>query len=325
MTGWLDVHAHYLTPRYREHCLAAGQHLPDGMPGLPEWSADAALEVMAATGVAASVVSVSSPGVHFGGDSPGRDQAARDLARHVNDEGARLVARHPARFGLAATLPLPDVDGALAELAHAYDTLAADAVILFTNYHGRYLTDPVFAPVLAELDTRAAVITLHPTSPPGWERTALGRPRPMVEFLFDTTRCVLDLILSGTIDRYPGIRWIVPHSGAVLPTVAHRAAGMSLLTGNFVDVPAALGRLYYDLAGAALPVALDALLTLTGPERILYGSDFPFTPAPLVTALAGQLRQAPALHAARLAPNPDSAGAALFPRLSGPTGKGTTE
>jgi predicted TIM-barrel fold metal-dependent hydrolase len=316
MTGWLDVHAHYLTPRYAEQCRAAGHSAPDGMPGLPGWSEEAAVEVMAASGVAAAVLSVSSPGVHFGGESLAVNQAARELARHVNDEGARLVARSPARFGLAATLPLPDVDGAMAELTHAYDELGADAIALHTNHNGRYLTDPAFDPVLAELDRRAAVVTVHPTSPPGWEATALGRPRPMLEFLFDTTRCVIDLILSGTLDRYPHIRWIVPHAGAVLPAVAHRAAGMSALAGTPVDVPAALGRLYYDLAGVPLPVALDGLLTLAGPDRLLYGSDFPFTPAPVVAGLADELRRAPALQAARLAPVPGSPGVALFPRLT---------
>jgi 6-methylsalicylate decarboxylase len=323
MTGWLDVHAHYLTPHYTEQCRAAGHQAPDGMPGLPGWSAESATEVMAASGVAAAVLSISSPGVHFGDESLVRNQAARDLARHVNDEGARLVARSPARFGLSASLPLPDVDGALAEISYVYDELGADAITLHTNHHGRYLTDPAFDPVLAELDRRAAVVTLHPTSPPGWERTALGRPRPMLEFLFDTTRCVVDLILSGTLDRYPRIRWIVPHAGAVLPSVAHRVAGMSVLTGSPVDVPAALGGLYYDLAGLPLPVALDALLAVAGPERLLYGSDFPFTPAPFVTELAAAIRRAPALRTARLTPGEGSPGAALFPRLATDTRTGT--
>lgn len=312
MTGWLDVHAHYVTDHYLDALRAAGLGQPDGMPGLPDWSSGAALDLMAKTGVAAAVLSVSSPGVHFGDDAQ-----ARELAAHVNDAGAAVVARQPDRFGLSAVLPLPDVDGSLAELARAYDDLGADAVAMKTNYHGRYLSDPAFDPVLAAMDERAAVVTLHPTSPPGWERTALGRPRPMIEFLFDTTRCVVDLALSGTLGRYPGIRWIVPHAGAVLPTVAHRVASVSVMTGEPVDMPAVLGGLYYDLAGMALPVALDALLAVAAPDRLLYGSDFPFTPPAFVEALADALRQAPALRDARLGMEPGTAAAALFPRLLG--------
>ena len=316
MTGWLDVHAHYVTGRYRAQCAAAGHEHPDGMPGLPGWSAAAALDVMAATGVQAAVLSVSSPGVHFGGDSLGEDPAARELARHVNEAGAAAVRQYPERFGLSAVLPLPDADGSLAELAYAYDELDADAIALATNYHGRYLSGPGFAPVLAELNAREAVITLHPASPPCWQHTALGRPRPMIEFLFDTTRCVVDLALSGTLARYPGIRWIIPHAGAALPVLAHRVAGFAALTGSPADLPGQLGGLYYDLAGAPLPVALDALLAVAEPHRLLYGSDFPFTPGPVAVQLAAQLRAAPGLTAADLGLGPGAAGARLFRRLA---------
>ncbi|NGO75785.1 amidohydrolase family protein [Streptomyces sp. YC504] len=316
MTGWLDVHAHYLTDHYAAACTAAGHGQPDGMPGLPSWSAKSALDVMDANGIAAAVLSISSPGVHFGDHQLIADQAARELAEHVNDAGAALVADHPERFGLSASLPLPDVDGALHELARAYDELHTDAVALKTHYHGRYLSDPAFAPVLAELDAREAVVTLHPTSPPGWECTALGRPRPMIEFLFDTTRCVVDLILSGTLACHPRIRWIIPHAGAVLPALAHRAAFVSTLTGEGADVPAALGSLYYDLAGTPVPVALKGLRELAAPERFLYGSDYPFTPAEAVTSLADALRRTHALHDARLDTAPGSPAARLFPRLT---------
>ncbi|WP_435158856.1 amidohydrolase family protein [Amycolatopsis sacchari] len=315
MRGWLDVHAHYTTEHYGQACEASGHGQPDGMPGLPQWSSDAALELMAQTGTAAAVLSISSPGVHFGDASPAADAAARDLAAHVNDSGAAMVARRPDRFGLSAVLPLPDVDGALAELTRAYDELGADAVALLTNYHGRYLSDPVFAPVLAELDARGSVVTLHPTSPPGWEGTALGRPRPMIEFPFDTTRCVVDLALSGTLAAYPGIRWIIPHAGAVLPALAHRVTVLSLLTGEPTDFPAVLSGLYYDLAGTPLPVAVDGLLAVATPDRLLYGSDFPFTPAPAVGHLAGELRRSPALRDACFDLDSGSPAAELFPRL----------
>jgi predicted TIM-barrel fold metal-dependent hydrolase len=315
MSGWLDVHAHYVTDRYGAECAGAGHGSPDGMPGMPHWSMDAALNVMADTGVAAAVLSISSPGVHFGDDSIARNAQARDLARHVNEAGAEIVARHTNRFGLSSALPLPDVEGALAELVHAYDMLQADAVALETNYHGRYLSDPAFAPVLAELDARSAVVTLHPTSPPDWRRTALGRPRPMIEFLFDTTRCVIDLALSGVLTDHPRIRWIVPHAGAVLPPLVHRVTAMSRMLGTPIDPTALLNGLYFDLAGLPLPIALDGLLALVPPARLLYGSDFPFTPAPAVTDLAQALRHAPALQEAQLGLEENAPAAALFPRL----------
>lgn len=179
------------------------------MRAWPDWSAAAHLELMDRTGIDTAVLSVSSPGTHFGDDQA----AARALAREVNDAGGQIVRDHPGRFGLFASLPLPDTDGALAAIGYAFDTLGADGVILETNAHGVYLGDQRLEPVFAELARRRATVLLHPTSPPCWQQTALGRPRPTIEFVFDTARAVTNLILAGTPERHPELSVIVPHGG----------------------------------------------------------------------------------------------------------------
>ncbi|GAA2455233.1 amidohydrolase family protein [Streptomyces glaucus] len=281
--GYLDVHAHFVTDSYVRQARAAGHELPDGVPAWPTWSAAAHLELMDRCGIGTSMLSVSSPGVHFGDDT-----AARRLAREVNEAGAETVRDHPGRFGLFASLPLPDVDGALAEIAHAYDALHADGVVLETNTHGTYLGDPGLEPVWAELDRRGAVVFLHPTSPVCWERSALGRPRPMIEFVFDTARTVTDLLMAGTLDRHRDLTVIVPHCGGALPVLADRIDGfMRMFMPEGTEAPGAveqLGRLYYDLAGPALPRQLPALMNLVGTDRLLYGSDHCWTPAAGVEA-----------------------------------------
>jgi predicted TIM-barrel fold metal-dependent hydrolase len=279
VTGPIDVHAHHLPEPYREALARHGHDQPDGFPHVPAWSATEHVAAMDRLGIATSVLSISSPGVHLGDEGP-------DLARMVNEEGRRAVVDHPGRFGLFASLPLPDVDASLAEIAHCCDRLDVDGFALLTNVGGTYLGDPAFAPVFRELDRRRARVFVHPTSPACWEHTALGRPRPMLEFLFDTTRAVVDLVLTGTIARHPGIDVIVPHAGATLPLVADRIAVFSLLleVDPSVDVLRDLGRLHYDLAGFPLPRQLDALLTLTDAAHLHYGSDYPFTPEPAVAA-----------------------------------------
>ncbi len=148
---------------------------------------------------------------------------------------------HPRRFGLLAALPLPDLPGALAESRRAIDELGADGITLHTHYAGRHLGDPFYEPLMTELDQRSAVVFVHPTSPPCWEATSMARPRPMLEFPFETTRAVTHLILNGVLDRYPRIRFIVPHAGAALPAVADRVAAFALaMDGPPVDVLGAL-------------------------------------------------------------------------------------
>jgi predicted TIM-barrel fold metal-dependent hydrolase len=276
----VDVHAHYLPPFYRDALVEHGHGQPDGFPFVPEWSAAEHVAVMDRLGIARSVLSVSSPGVRFGDVY---------LARAVNDEGRKAVVDHPARFGLLASLPLPDVDASLAEIDRACDELDADGFVLLTNIAGCYVSDAAFSPVIAELGRRGRPVLLHPTSPACWEHTSLGRPRPMVEFLFDTTRTVLDLVLNGTIAAHPGLRLIVPHAGAVLPLLADRVTAFAALLEPDVDVLGELARLHYDLAGHALPRGLGALRTIADPEHLHYGSDWPFTPESVVAAAAARL------------------------------------
>ncbi|MGI5163679.1 amidohydrolase family protein [Spirillospora sp. CA-253888] len=290
--GYIDVHAHFLTDSYVERARRAGHETPDGVPAWPTWSAEAHLELMDRCGIATAMLSISSPGVHFGDDA-----AARRLAREVNEDGAQAVRDHPGRFGLFASLPLPDVDGALAEIEHAFDVLDADGVVLETNAHGVYLGDTRLEPVFAELARRGAVVFLHPTSPVCWERSALGRPRPMVEFVFDTARTVTDLLMSGTLERHPDLKVIVPHCGGALPVLADRINGfMKLFMGGRGGAPDALEqlrRLYYDLAGPAVPRQLAALLGLVEPDRLLYGSDHCWTPAAAVDGHVASIDAAP--------------------------------
>ncbi|MGW6463632.1 amidohydrolase family protein [Streptomyces rubiginosohelvolus] len=279
--GKVDVHAHFLTPTYRQALVNSGHSQPDGMASIPDWSPQSALRLMDSTGVAHAMLSISSPGVSLG--EPAEN---RRLARVVNEEGAQIVDEHPGRFGLLASLPLPDLDAAVSEARFALDELKADGITLETNYHGTYISDERFDPLMAELHERRAVVLLHPTSPACYEETSFGRPRPMIEFLFDTTRTITELVLRGVMDKYPGIRFIVPHAGAALPVLADRIAAFALQDQVRVDVMGAFRRLHYDVAGFSATRAVPALLKITDSRRLLYGSDYPFTGAPIVTAQA---------------------------------------
>jgi predicted TIM-barrel fold metal-dependent hydrolase len=301
-----DVHAHFLPESYRAALERAGHNHPDGMPVIPQWSADAHLAMMDRLGIATSLLSVSSPGVALGDGS-----SAAELARVVNEDGRRAVVDHPGRFGLLASLPLPDVDASVAEIAYCCDRLDVDGFVLLTNVNGTYVGDASFAPVFRELDRRGARVLLHPTSPVCWEHTSMGRPRPMLEFFFDTTRAVVDLVLNGTLARCPDLAVIVPHAGATLPLVADRVGAFAMLLAPEIDVHHELGRLHFDLAGFPVPRQLDALLTLTTREHLHYGSDFPFTPDAVIDAAASAIDGVEALGAAL-----QSSTLRLFPGLA---------
>jgi predicted TIM-barrel fold metal-dependent hydrolase len=311
----IDVHAHYLPADYREALIANGHAEPDGFPALPEWSAEAHLAMMDRVGIGTSMPSLSTPGVAFG-----EDPAL--WARRVNEAGAQTVRDHPRRFGLLASLPLPDVEAAHAELAYALDDLAADGVVLLTNVDGVYVGDERFDPLFADLDRRRAVVFLHPTSPACFEATSLGYPRPMLEFLLDTTRAVADLVLRGRLERHPRIELIVPHAGAALPVLADRIAG---LAGMFsvggrdpgeIDVIGTLQRLHYEVgAGFPFPRHITALLELVDAGRLLYGTDFPFGEVPGIEANADTLERSTLLEPNEVRSVLRGNAQSLFPRL----------
>ena len=293
----VDVHAHFLPDFYREELKKAGLANPDGMPEIPGWSEDEALAIMETLGIRTAILSVSSPGVHFGDDG-----AAHQLARRINEEGARLKLSHPGRFGCFASTSLPNVRSATQEAVHALDELGADGIVVESNHRGLYLGDDRLNPFYAALHERHAVLFIHPSSPAcrGCDMLALAHPKPMLEFMFETTRTVTDMILSGITLRFPNIKIIVPHAGATLPVLASRIdLLMSLFEANApAKSPAMrteLRKLYYDLAGAPLPELLAALLSIADPDHILYGSDWPFTPIGPCLALAHALDSSPLL------------------------------
>lgn len=317
MAGLVDVHSHFVPDWYAEEATRLGHAFPDGMPFWPAWTAAAHLGLMDRIGVERSLLSLSTPGVALA------DAAAnRDLADRVNRHAAEVVEANPDRFGFLASLPLPDVDAALVTAAYALDELGADGVIVQTSALGTYVTDPSHEPLWALLAEREAVVLLHPTSPPGWEQTALGLPRPLMEFLFDTTRVVVGLLLGGALHRHGGVRLVVPHSGSLVPLLVDRAemfqAGMRALLPP--DHPAqdgpvvgqALGELWWDLAGTPTATHLGALLDRGARDRLVYGSDFCFTPEHAVLGQVALLdrawpaadaepwREAVAANAARL-------------------------
>jgi predicted TIM-barrel fold metal-dependent hydrolase len=268
-----DVHAHYL-PAGLPRPGAPGQYFL-GSP-MPSWSPEMALDFMDRHGIETQMLSVPMP-------------LPAPAMRQANIYGAELVKRYPGRFGLLAALPLTDVAAAMQEIAYAFDELSADGVILLTNYDGAYLGDAKFDGVFAELNRRGATIFIHPTSPPGFDCVACGRPGPLIEFPFDTCRTVTDLLYAGVFERYTGLKFIVPHAGGVLPTLAPRL--QTIGTVYYVPHPESLtpdtireqlSRLYFDTAIAGSEASIAPVLALTSADHIVFGSDFPPATEPVI-------------------------------------------
>ncbi len=301
----IDVHHHIVPDFYVEALRGIGIHDVTGVP-FPTWSPEAMYGSFERMGISKAILSVSAPGVYFGDAG-----FARELARRCNEYHAQLMREAPDRLGGFATVPLPSVGDAIAESTHALDELGLNGVCLLTNYDGVYLGDPKFDDYLAFLNDRHAVVLLHPTMPPAAQQPNMPVAPAILEFVFDTTRAITSLLVTGALERFSNIRFIVSHLGGTIPMVAWR---LRLFDSSprepyrkFREIaphPVAhyLSQLYYDVAVSASPSNLRTVLDLAGPEHILFGSDFPFLPPGLIddnahSVFESDVFDAQALHA----------------------------
>ena len=194
--------------------------------------------------------SVSTPGPWFGDVA-----AARRLCRDWNEAAAQTVRDHKTRFGFFAIVAPPDADGALKEIEYGLDTLGADGIGLLSNYDGKSLGDPSFAPVFEELNRRKALVYVHPTMHQNCVGLIPGLIPQGIEFPLDTTRTITSLLATGRLARCPDIRFIFSHGGGTLPFLAARITGAltrhkEFAANNPKGVAAAMKSLYCDTASA---------------------------------------------------------------------------
>jgi predicted TIM-barrel fold metal-dependent hydrolase len=279
----IDVHHHILPPSY-VRSVGDGRIGPLIVAGkTPEWTPQHSIEAMDRNGIEKAITSISAPGLWFGDT-----HVTQALTRECNDYAAAMCSDHPGRFGVFASLPLPDIDGALREIAYALDDLKADGIGLLTNYDGKYPGDPSFAPVFDELNRRKAVVYFHPTEAPCCHAHHLAIPAATLEFPFDTTKAVTSLLFGGTFARCRDIRFIFSHAGGTIPFLAERIARLEVRPEFRESVPDGvifeLKRLFFDTALSANPLAFSALLKLVASEQVLFGSDYPFAPETTMAA-----------------------------------------
>ncbi len=285
----IDVHHHILPPEYVA-TVGEARIGPLILAGrTPEWTPRMSVEAMDRNGIATAITSISAPGLWFGDH-----QETRHLSRVCNEYAATIQRDHPGRFGVFASLPLPDIDASLAEIEHALDVLGADGIGLLTSYGDRYPGDAAFAPVFDELDRRGAVVYFHPTNA-ACSQCLPEIPAATLDFPFDTTRAIVSLLFSGTFTRCPNIRFIFSHAGGTAPYLAERIARLGARPGFKEKVPngviAELERLYYDTALSANWQAFRSLFELVTPDKVLFGSDYPFAPEATMAGSIKALRE----------------------------------
>lgn len=281
----MDVHSHIITPEFMSALQEEGRLMDEGFP-LPKYDVEAQLKWMDETGIETSVLTLAAP-----------QPTSADVVRRTNEAAARIKREHPGRFLFCAALPLPNVDAAIQEAKYAFDQLGADGIKLATNVGGQYLGAPELDTLFAVLNERRAVVILHPHRPEPVNREVMAQtPLAMQEYLSETTRAVANMISRNVLARYPNVKVVVPHCGAYLPLAVTRMKSLTpvmqanKLVGD-IDWEANLRALYFDLAGAHSPEVIRMMLTITTPDHLLYGSDYPYVAPQVLTQSLARMKQ----------------------------------
>ena len=270
---------------------AHGAELEETFP-LPEWDAGRHIAFMDSADIRTAVLTMPAPQPYYG-DA----EESAECIRRVNEVSAKVKQDYPGRFKFCAALPLPDVDAAIREVIYALDTLGADGVKLATNSRGQYLGDEALDPLMEVLNERHAVIIIHPHRPtPYPEKIISTTPLAMYEYPAEATRAVVNMLARNILVRYPNLKVVVPHCGSFLPLALPRMKSIlpAMVAQDYmqpIDWEANLSRLYFDLAGNPTPEVLHSLLTITTPDHILYGSDYPYLPDAVLKANLQRLKQ----------------------------------
>jgi 6-methylsalicylate decarboxylase len=325
----IDCHHHFASPAYLKALAPKEGHVPRGYTTNMTWfqgatvrgySAAKDFEDMNQQGVATAMVSCTTPGVWFGDPDE-----TRFLARDMNEFGAKMMSDYKGRFGLFAVLPLPIIEDSLREIEYALDTLKADGVGILTSYGDHWLGDPIFRPVLDELNRRKAVVFVHPTDAPCCQELIPGVAAGTVEWNTDTARTIFSLLANGSATRYGDTRFIFSHGGGTMPSLVERfgIGGPDNVADNLARPAEPNSRLYhlrrfhYDTAQSSNPVQMQGLKMVVGASQIVFGSDA-IDPA-AVNQMAKHIRglQKCGFSAAELAGIYRGNAEPLFPRLAG--------
>ena len=283
--GVVDVHSHIITPEFVSSLEKEGRLMDEGFP-LPKYNVESHLKWMDEAGVQTSVLTLAAP-----------QPTSAQTVRLANETTARIKQEHPGRFLFCAAIPLPDVNVAIREAIYALDTLKADGIKLATNVGGQYLGAPELDTLFSILNERRAVIILHPHRPEPFNRQVmLQTPLAMQEYLSETTRAVTNMISRNVLARYNHIKVVVPHCGAYLPLAIPRMKSLTpVMQANKmvgeIDYEANLRALYYDLAGAHSPEVIRMMLTITTPDHLLYGSDYPYVAPQVLTQSLARMKK----------------------------------
>ncbi|MFC1593896.1 amidohydrolase family protein [Candidatus Omnitrophota bacterium] len=263
-----DSHNHWMPPQVAENTTFFKVHWSDS---------DVLLKTLDGAGVEKAVLLYPTSDAHLnmGGWSK--------VCSVYNQAIADKVKEYPSRFIGAGILPVDQPSAMVAEVGRIKE-LGLSALSLGSSYDGKFLDDEMFLPVFEKAEKYNLPIFVHAQviNPIGFERVKDPLLMPVLEYVFDVTMCAGKLMMSEIYTKFPSLKFIFAHFAGVMPFVADRfdaTYSMLRMRNSVKDLGQAptqiLKNLFVDTSGTKSKPQLEMALEFFGPERIIWGSDFP--------------------------------------------------
>jgi aminocarboxymuconate-semialdehyde decarboxylase len=245
----------------------------------------------------AQVISIPMPTLET--VSKGNSEVALELARIANDGMADLVARHRSHFpAFVAQAPLSAKDAGVAEVERAIKQLGAIGVQIYSNVGDKPLDRPEFKPFFAAMDRLGLPIWLHPSRGAN-HADYLDEQKSLYEIWwtfgwpYETSVAMARLVFSRTLDRYPNLKIIAHHLGAMVPYHEGRVGpgwdqiGKRTTDEDYFALLKSMRKrpldyfnqdFYADSAVFGSRAATICGLEFFGADRVVFASDCPFDP-----------------------------------------------
>jgi predicted TIM-barrel fold metal-dependent hydrolase len=275
----IDVYCHHISPAVGK-ILASGRYYGQGKEfDYPQQNADpeVRLGLMDRYGVDIQALSQTAP-VLLGFDAA----EAAEICRISNNDNYALYKAYPKRFVNICIVSLLDVARAIHEVERSVSELDCRGITVATNHEGKGLDSREYFAFYQKLVQYDLPLFLHPTH---WESYPLvdmdegWRMMHIFGWPFDTTQAAWRLIFGGVLDRYPELKIVMHHLGAMLPFFVRRAEQnfrWALKDALPRDLSLYWNNFWGDTAVDGTVAAYPCGYAFFGPERMMYGSDYPF-------------------------------------------------
>jgi predicted TIM-barrel fold metal-dependent hydrolase len=294
----IDIFTHIYPRAFFDRLMAVAGDFKDvgkrsrGVPML--YDLEERFRVMDRFGDYQQILSLPTPPL----EAMGSPAQAAELARLANDGMAELVAQHPDRFpGFVASVGFSEIDEAVRETKRAVETLGARGIQIFSNIQGKPLSAPEFLPIFETMAAYDLPLWLHPYRGAAWSDYPTEQASEFeiwwtFGWPYETSVAMARIVFAGLFDRFPGLKIISHHMGAMAPYFEGRVGhgwdqlgartsdrDLSIVLKQLRKRPIDYFKMFY--ADTALMGAYDGTvcgLAFFGVDHTLFSSDAPFDP-----------------------------------------------